>query len=228
MKLILFDIDGTLLTSTGVGRDAVLVALEQVCGRSIISDGVSFAGRTDPAIIRDLLTANDVAPADINEILPVCMEAYASSLMHLLTPSSVYVFPGAADLVRSLHEADGVLLGLLTGNMRETAYLKLHAAGLGSFFEFGAFGSDRETRNDLPGIAAERAHAFCGELFPPEKTVIIGDTPHDIECGRLHGAHCIGVSTGPFSRAELASHKPDLLLNDFTDPSELFAFLEGI
>jgi len=228
LKLILFDIDGTLLTSIGTGRNAVLEAMENVCGRPITVDGIQFAGRTDPAIIRDILTLNEIVSEEAETMIPAVLEAYISSLMRLLTPSSVRVFPGVMNLVRTLHASDDLVLGLLTGNLRETAYLKLHAAGLGSFFRFGAFGSDRELRNDLPEVAAERALSITGLKFTPEKTIVIGDTPHDFECGRVHGAYCIGVSTGNFSRNELAEHGPDLLMDDFTDPSELYEFIDQV
>ena len=228
MKLILFDIDGTLLTSIGTGRNAVLEAMENVCGRPIAVDGVQFAGRTDPAIIRDILARNEIRGEEVERLLPQVLDAYISSLMRILTPSSVRIFPGVMNLVRNLHSSENLVLGLLTGNLRETAYLKLHAAGLGSFFRFGAFGSDRELRNDLPEVAAERALSITGLRFTPEKTIVIGDTPHDFECGRVHGAHCIGVSTGTFNRDELAEHGPDLLMDDFTDPSELYTFINQV
>ena len=228
MKLILFDIDGTLLTSIGTGRNAVLEALEKVCDRPIVVDGVQFAGRTDPAIIRDILARNEIKGEEVENLLPQVLDAYTSSLMRILTPSSVRIFPGVMKLVRNLHSSETLVLGLLTGNLRETAYLKLHAAGLGSFFRFGAVGSDRELRNDLPEVAAERALSITGLKFAPEKTIVIGDTPHDFECGRVHGAHFIGVSTGKFSRDELAQHEPDLLMDDFTDPSELYAFIDQV
>ncbi len=227
LKLILFDIDGTLLTSIGTGRRALMEAIQSVCGRSIAVDGVQFAGRTDPAIIRDLMARNEIQSDEAEKLLPAVLEVYTSTLMNLLTPSSVRVYPGVMNLVRKLHSSEDLVLGLLTGNLRETAYLKLHAAGLGSFFPFGAFGSDRELRNDLPEVAAERATATTGHIFAPHKTIVIGDTPLDFECARVHGARCVGVSTGPYSRDELAEHAPDLLMDDFSDPSELYAFIRA-
>jgi len=226
MKLVLFDIDGTLLTSIGAGRNAVKESMERVCDQEISLKGVPFAGRTDPAILRDLLLVNGFTDEKAREILQDCLAAYTSALMRHLTPSGVKIYPGVRELVREMAAEESIVLGLLTGNLRDTAYLKLHAAGLGSYFAFGAFGSDRELRNELPAVAAARALEHTGLTFQPDKTFIIGDTPHDFECGRTHGAHCIGVSTGLFSHEELATHGPDLLLTDFSDPAALYAYMD--
>ncbi len=225
MKLVLFDIDGTLLSSTGAGKTAIKNSIENVCGRGIQLRGVQFAGRTDPAIVRDLLLVNGFMDDEAENMLADCLKAYTASLMRHLTPSDVHVYPGVRDLVRSMAKDQEISLGLLTGNLQDTAYLKLHAAGLGSYFSFGAFGSDREHRNELPAVAAERAFQQTGLKFEANQMFIIGDTPADFECGRSHGAHCIGVSTGIFSHEQLASHEPDLLLTDFSEPSALFAYL---
>jgi phosphoglycolate phosphatase len=226
MKLVLFDIDGTLLTSIGAGRNAVKESMERVCDQEILIEGVQFAGRTDPAILRDLLLVNGFSDERARELLDDCLAAYTSVLMRHLTPSGVHIYPGVRDLVRKMAVDENVVLGLLTGNLRDTAYLKLHAAGLGSYVAFGAFGSDRELRNELPAVAATRAFEHTGLSFKPEKMFIIGDTPHDFECGRSHGAHCIGVSTGLFSHEELATHGPDLLMEDFSDPAALYAYID--
>jgi phosphoglycolate phosphatase len=226
MKLVLFDIDGTLLTSTGAGRNAVKESMERVCEREIQVKDVQFAGRTDPAIIRDLLLVNGFGEEEAQAVLADCLSAYTSALMHHLTPAGIKIYPGVRHLVRSMAADGEIVLALLTGNLRDTAYLKLHAAGLGSFFEFGAFGSDRELRNDLPAVATKKALHHTGIDFAPSEVFIIGDTPHDFACARAHGAHAIGVSTGFFPHEELAGHDPDLLMSDFSDPSALYAYLD--
>ena len=225
MKLVLFDIDGTLLTSIGAGRNAVLESMEAICGQAISIDGVEFAGRTDPAILQDILEVNDLWTLNGQDLLQECLRAYADVLKERLHPEGVRVFPGVRGLVDTLAGAPDVVLGLLTGNMQETAFMKLEAAGLHRYFSFGAFGSDHPMRNELPPIAMERALISSGHSFTPDRTFVIGDTPYDFECGRAHGTHCIGVSTGIFSRDELAVHGPDLLVADFADPTELLDYL---
>lgn len=228
MKLVLFDIDGTILKSRRVGRKAVALALRQVSGRSIDSTGVSFAGRTDPQIMRDLLRGACFSETEIDDVIIECLKSYVAVLMQMLTPSMITILPGIQSLIHVLHKRSDVALGLLTGNLQDTAFLKLHAAGLGSFFSFGAFGSDREDRNELPLLAAERAAITFGTQFAVEKTVIVGDTPNDIQCAAGYGAQSVAVCTGYFSRSELDPFNADLLVDDFVDPSPLFALLDDL
>ncbi len=225
---MLFDIDGTIITSRGAGLAAVSEALELVCGVQIVTDGISFAGRTDPAIMRDLLSAAGLSESRIEDVVDDCLNTYISVMMRKLTPSAITVLPGVQSLIRRLHTRGDVVLGLLTGNLQDTAYLKLHAAGLGSYFTFGAFGSDEDNRNQLPEVAASRAKSMSGYTFYGSSTVIIGDTPSDIVCAKDFGAYSIGVCTGFFERCELEPFGADLLLDDLSDPDSVVDFIDRI
>ncbi len=216
-KLLLFDIDGTMLRVRGAARQAMEQALARLFGRSVHTDGVSFAGRTDPQIFHDVLLRNGCSASDAAARLPEAMACYVETARRLIQPRHVEVLPGVRALIEALAAAPQVQLALLTGNLEATAYLKLDAAGLAGFFPFGAFGSDHADRAQLPPVAVRRAHAFAGHAYAGKDVVIIGDTQHDILCGRGIGAYAVGVCTGHFSRAELTPHAPDLLLDDLRD-----------
>jgi phosphoglycolate phosphatase-like HAD superfamily hydrolase len=202
--LLLFDIDGTLLLkATAAHVAAVHEALREVYG---ITDPrgakVEAAGRTDVEIARDISLLSGVSAERFDDgrddFRAACVAAYAR-----LCPDdlSAYVAPGVPDVLDALHGRDGVILGLLTGNLEPVARLKLARAGLGDYFEpgVGGFGSDHEDRTELPAIARARAGGY-----PRAQTVIIGDTPRDIACARADGLRCIAVATGPFTAAQLA------------------------
>ena len=142
-----------------------------------------------------------------------------------LRPEGVTALPGIVDLVAHLDEAADVQLALLTGNIEPMAYAKLGAVGLDGYFPFGAFGSDSPRRPDLPAIAVERAQAHTGRRFSGKDVVIIGDTEHDIACGRGIGAFSVGVCTGRYGRGELERHGPDVLLDSLADRA---GFLERV
>lgn len=217
MKLLLFDIDGTLLQTQGVGRTMVAEALSEVCGRPISTEGISFSGRTDPQIFLEALTRNGYTEPDAEALLPDAFAVYVERMRQSLQPEAVEVMPGAHALLAYLAEESHVQLALLTGNLEPTAYLKLEAAGLAGYFPFGAFGSDHADRPALPAIAVQRARAHTNHDFIGKNVVIIGDTEHDIRCGDTIGAFSVGVCTGHFTRTDLEQHLPDLLLDDLSD-----------
>lgn len=225
MVLVLFDIDGTLLTSNGLGRGALFEALSDACNTRLCTDNVSFSGRTDPAIVRDILKNTGLSPAQIEKMMPVCLQRYVDVMAQALTPQSVNLLPGVYDLLTTLADREEFKLGVITGNLKQTAYLKLEAANIASFFPFGAFGSDNEDRNELPAMAHRRAEAHHQRRFKKSFTAIIGDTEHDIRCSRHFGAHAIAVSTGRASTQELANHNPDLLLKSLSSPARLIEYL---
>jgi phosphoglycolate phosphatase-like HAD superfamily hydrolase len=217
MKLLLFDIDGTLLRTQGVGRQSVTSALSEVCERPISTESVSFSGRTDPQIFREALTRNGCSEVDAEALLPDAFAVYVETMRRLLEPETVDVMPGVHNLLAHLAMQPDVQLALLTGNLEATAYLKLEAVGLASYFPFGAFGSDHADRPALPAVAVQRALAHTGHPYAGKNVVIIGDTEHDIRCGQGIGAFSVGVCTGHFARIDLESHFPDLLLDDLSD-----------
>jgi phosphoglycolate phosphatase len=218
VRLLLFDIDGTLLSARGAGRRAVKGALERIYGTAGVIDAYDLRGKTDPRIVFDVLEAAGIAPERIRERLDEFFEAYARGLAEEVGEGeNIVTLPGVATLVRQLGEMSGVLLGLLTGNIEEGARIKLNPTGLWPHFLVGAFGSDDADRRRLPSLAARRAHAQVGYPFRPDEVVVIGDTPLDIDCARAFGAVAVAVATGYHTRAELLSHGPDLIFDDFSD-----------
>lgn len=217
MRLLLFDIDGTLVRVNDAGREAVTQALSSLTDRPLSLDGVPFSGRTDPAIIEAVLAHNGLPTSEamVEEVI----SAYVDTMRTTLTPADVDVLPGVSPLLPQLHDHPDFHLGLVTGNVEPIAYEKLGARDLADYFSVGAFGSDHAERNRLPELAIRRARDHAGQAFrPTEQTIIIGDTPHDIECARATGARVVAVSTGRYSRDELFQHDPDLLLDTLPAP----------
>lgn len=215
MKLLLFDIDGTLVHANGSGRTAIEQALTDVFDRPISTDSVTFSGRTDPGIMRDILQANDVAATASN--IDRALHAYETIVLDQGNPNDVTLIPGAAPLLDRLATRADVTLALLTGNIRSTAFWKLEAVDLDRHFVFGAFGSDHGDRHQLPPVAVRRAQEHTGHTFVGSDVVIIGDTEHDIQCGRSIGAFSVGVCTGSYSRVDLRPYNPNVLLDTLQD-----------
>lgn len=215
MKLLLFDIDGTLLTANGTGRTSIESALSRQFGHPVTTDAVSFSGKTDPQIMAEVLQQNGIEPTEAH--IATALATYQEIAHAALSERDVSVLPGVEELVDGLARHEGVHLGIVTGNVERMAYRKLQAARLDTFFPFGAFGSDHADRNRLPPLAIDRAATHTGRRFDGADVVIVGDTARDIECGARAGAYVVGVCTGHYSRADLAPHGPDLLLDDLRD-----------
>jgi len=228
MPLLLFDIDGTLLLSDGVGRRTIREALSDIVGRPVSSDTVSFSGRTDPAIMRDVLLESGCSPEEAEELLPVCLQTFAAIFRDRVQPSHMTVLPGVVELLDTIVERYDRKLGLVTGNLDVTAEAKLRAGGLDGYFSFGAYGSDHEDRNQLPALAMERARAHGHDPLRAERTVVIGDTEHDIGCSRHAGISVVAVATGKIPYETLDSHAPDLLLKDLSVHDEILRFLDEV
>jgi phosphoglycolate phosphatase len=225
MKLLLFDIDGTMLFTRGVGRRAMERSIQQLIGRPVTTQGVDFSGRTDPQIMRDILLLNGVPEAKIEGLLTETLTLFVEHFSDLIAPGDTTMLPGVDTLVKRLAERDDVQLALLTGNLHPTAYLKVGAIGLAEYFPFGAFGSDHHDRYQLPPFALDRAKAHTARRFEGKDIVIIGDTKHDILCGRSLNVFSVAVCTGHHTRDFLVSHGPDLLLEDLSDAD---AFIEQV
>lgn len=203
VRLVLFDIDGTILRSNGAGRRAMLVALREVFGSPGPEDH-RYDGKTDPQIVREVMRLEGHHDAHIDERMDALMSLYLSRLEHELKHVDTLVHPGIFELLDALEERRDTILGLLTGNLRDGAYAKLRAAGIDpERFRVGAFGSDHELRPELPALAQRRARAELGVNLEGEDLVVIGDTPADIECGRSIGVRAIGVATGAYTVDEL-------------------------
>jgi phosphoglycolate phosphatase-like HAD superfamily hydrolase len=226
MRLVLFDIDGTLLIARGAGRRALAAALKGVYGTAGDIDGYDLRGQTDPRIVFDVMEGAGLEREAVRERLDDCFEAYARGLAAEIGDGDMVVtLPGIGDLVRRLHGEAEVLLGLLTGNIEAGARIKLGPTGLLPYFRLGAYGSDHLDRRQLPSLAARRAHALVGVPFAPDQVLVIGDTPRDIECARHFGAVAVAVATGQYTREALEAERPDLLFSNFADVDDALAKL---
>ncbi len=224
-KLVLFDIDGTILSTRGVGTRSVLGAMKSVFGREVaVADGYSMGGKTDTQIVMELLEKAGVSREETLEKLGQLWELYTSRLereIHLCDPT---VHPGVPELLERLEPH--VLLGLLTGNVERGAWIKVGRVGLEGYFRMGAFGDRAAERRLLPAIAVRKAEALMGRRFDGKEIVIIGDTPNDILCGRHLGVKAVAVATGSYSLGELAEYEPDYLFENLGDTAAAEAILE--
>lgn len=219
MKLVLFDIDGTLLSSDGAGRRAMESALTAVFG-SAGAAGYRYDGKTDRQIARELMRELGHADDHIDERMEQLFALYLDALRAELAEgeTQVAVLPGVPELLDALEARSDVVLGLLTGNLAEGAAVKLGTAGIDiARFRVNAFGSDHESRPELPVLAQTRARELLGLEVQGERVVIIGDTPFDVDCGRAIGARAIAVATGRYDVAALAAHRPAALFADLSD-----------
>jgi phosphoglycolate phosphatase len=218
-RLVLFDIDGTLLSAEGAGARAVREAMLEVYGETGSIGGYNMGGRTDPQIVRELLTPVGYSVEEVEAGLEALWEAYVRNLRVEIAKAKVRALPGIPALLDRLEESgDPTVLGLLTGNVEEGARLKVDAAGLGfDRFRVGAYGSDHWQRPELPAVAARRAKEKTGLGFEGKEIVIIGDTPFDISCGAHLGVRTIATATGTHSTDDLARHNPDYLFDDLSD-----------
>ena len=229
MKLVLFDIDGTMLLTAGAGRRAIVAAISEEVGPGAALHQVRFDGKTDPQIVTELLEAAGYSgPHQPDRVDALCLR-YVELLEHELQhPSSrTTVMPGILPLLDRLEE-EAVVLGLLTGNVARGAELKLRSGGLDpGRFRVGAYGSDSAHRPDLPPIAARRAEPYFGRVPSGADVVIIGDTPADIACGACINARAVGVATGAYSVADLAACGPHAAFENLSDTDRVLEAILG-
>jgi phosphoglycolate phosphatase len=227
-RLVLFDIDGTLLHSGGCGRAATRLALLEVFGTTGALDEVNFAGKTDWQILLEVLEPVGLSPAQVKDQIRQHDAVVARHLAGIIHEFPVQPCIGAPDIVAALRANPAVVLGLVTGNMAGLVPIKLRAAGYDpAHFVIGAFGSEGRERSMLPPLALERARAFSGLAFEPDQIVIIGDTPGDIACAASIGARTVAVATGPFSVDELRSYRPDHVFDTLADRAAVLAAILG-
>ncbi len=217
MHVCLFDIDGTLIASGGAGKAALEAALAEEFGVTRIIDKLKLSGRTDRAIIADLFRLHviDDTPENHRRL----RDAYLRHLPHFLHAGRV--LPGIAELLVHLDERADVAVGLLTGNVRAGAKVKLGYFGLYDYFAFGGYGDHHLDRDDVAREALAEVRRHLNGSVHPERIWVIGDTPLDIRCARAIGARAVAVATGWHRLEELAEHTPDLLLTDLSDPEPL-------
>lgn len=210
MRLVLFDIDGTLLSSEGLGRASMQRALSEVFG-SPGSPSYRYDGKTDKQIVRDVMRLEGLSDEHIDSRMERLIGLYLDGLRTGAKSGKFNVRPldGVVELLDALEARKDIVLGLLTGNVEPGARVKLSAAGLDpDRFRVNAFGSDHEHRPQLPAIAQRRASETLGLDIAGERLIVIGDTPADIECGRSLGARAIGVASGHYTVEQLEAHDP--------------------
>lgn len=226
-KLILWDIDGTLIVSHGAGVRAMELALTKRFGVTCDLRQIDWAGRTDSWITGAVfkLVGLPDTPQNAHDYL----EAYLELLPRELRDGPQgRVLPGVFELLETLHRRPDVAQGLLTGNLRRGAEFKLTHYKVWHYFEFGAFADDSPQRNDLGPHALRRAKEKHAVEFSPAETFIIGDTPHDIACGQVIGAKTIAVATGKYSVAELQAHAPTAVFEDFADTAAFLRVVDAV
>jgi phosphoglycolate phosphatase len=218
-RLILWDIDSTLVNTGAAGQGALVRATIEWFGGDGDLNGVEIAGRTDRAIAHQILEKYGKPVTDEN--VEAFLDRYVALLPEELPMRNGRVLPGIRELLEDLAGQPDKTLGLLTGNLRRGAQLKLEHYRLWQFFSFGAFADDHHDRNALGPCAVSRAveHAACD--FSPEQIDVVGDTGHDIACGKAFGARTIAVATGSWSRERLEKYEPDFLFDDLSNVNEV-------
>lgn len=224
-RLLLFDIDGTIITSGGAGEQALRDAIKERFGKDEDFSDIVIAGATD-ARLADLILEKHNVP-NTPENVSALLDSYLHHLPARLPKHQGRVLPGIIELLDRLKTCDDCVLALLTGNLRRGAEIKLTHYGVWDYFEFGAFADDHPDRNELGKFAAARALEAHGEEFPPERIYVIGDTPRDVECGRAIGAKTVAIATGNYPIAMLEAHQPDFLFGDLSDTDAVLAALLG-
>ena len=215
VKLVLFDIDGTLVRTGHAGTQAFAKTFATEFNAKNGLDKMRFAGRTDFSLVREGFQHNDIAATPEN--FERFFERYTFWLDHILARSQTEICRGVWEMLRALQSLPRPpVLGLLTGNIRLGAEIKLRHFGLWEQFEFGGFADDHEERDLIADAAHHRSHRVLGKKLRGEEMVVVGDTPFDIRCGRAIGARVLAVATGGSTLEELKKHAPDWAVSDLT------------
>ena len=228
MQLILWDIDGTLVSTAGHGRYAFFEAFEAVFGRTVEDDPpVAMGGRTDHSIALEILELGGIDDAErhlpaMYDALHEALNARAADIAREGAPQ-----PGAREAIAAIDKSGDAIQSLLTGNIEPNAHVKLGAFGLDEMLEMdiGGYGSDHGIRAELVAIARGKTRAKHGVEIPPRDVTLIGDTPLDIEAAHTSGARALAVATGPYTLAELEQAQPEVALEDLTNTAAVLAAL---
>jgi phosphoglycolate phosphatase len=226
-RLVLFDIDGTLITDGGAARDAFADALALVYGYDGDINRYDFSGRTDPQITHMVLRDAGLAPETIDQRLDDLWREYLQRLERNMGNGRVRALPGMQALLDVLASNERVTLALLTGNIEPGARLKLAPPALNGYFAFGAFGSDSADRQKLPPIAVERASAIDGYRFTGADVVILGDSIYDVRCGVPYEATTIAIASGKTRGETLRAEKPTHFFDSAEDTDALVKAIVG-
>jgi phosphoglycolate phosphatase len=229
-RLILWDIDGTMLTTGPVGRIALELGARRAAGLDEVPH-VEMSGKTDPLIVRELFTTAGLAPADIDRLLPMALEEAKAVLVaekERMRDEGV-VHPGVRELLGALAGVDGVRQSLLTGNVAANAIVKVQTFGLDRHLDpdIGAYGTDHPERDGLVPIALERVKERRGESFSRGEVWVIGDTDRDLSCARAGGVRCMIVGTGHAGFDAVRSLEADALVENLADTELVMEMLVG-
>ncbi len=223
--ILLFDIDGTLLMSGGAGNRALNRAFQEKFRIFKAMESITPDGKTDPAIVREVFKTKLQREPSTKEREEL-QNAYLRYLFEEVQTSKGYrLLPGVLSLLEDASQRSGLLLGLLTGNWKQGAEIKLERSHLKRFFPFGGFGSDAEDRGEIARLAVCRGREYAEELVPDDRIFVIGDTLYDIRCARAAGVKAIAVATGSASVEDLALHQPDHVLKDLSSPEQFWAII---
>ena len=222
-RLLLFDIDGTLIHSAGAGVQSLRHTLKDRFGIEDDLADIEIAGMTDSGIVMSILNKHKIPPT--NEYIASFLDTYVHFLSLELPRRTGNLLPGVLELLNKLKQRPHLILGLLTGNVSRGAQLKLEHYGVWHFFEFGAFADDHHDRNQLGPFARARARQRHGCEFPANQIDVIGDTPRDIACGKAFGARTVAIATGSWPKQQLAAHRPDFLFDDLSNVDEVIEIL---
>jgi phosphoglycolate phosphatase len=228
-RLVLFDIDGTILSSSGAGRVAMERALRDTFGTPGDPE-YHYDGKTDRQIVRESMRLAEISEADIDAKIDLAMERYIAGLHDTLNDDThpVQIYEGIESLIDAVDTRHDLTLGLLTGNVERGARLKLTAAGIDfDRFIVNAFGSDHEVRGELPGVAHRRMRDVLGVELPGRDVIVIGDTPADVQCGRTLGARAIAVATGRYSIDDLRMHDPYAVFETLGDTDTILRLIDA-
>jgi len=225
MKLILFDIDGTLLKAGGIVREAMGDALEEVFDTKGAIIDASFIGATDLGVVHDLMGRKGFKTDVINSRFPRLLEIYGRVLKEKLSTWDKFTLcPGVPEVLDKL-KLDGALLGLVTGNCQVGAMVKLERGGLGRYFSFGAFGDETSDRSRICRLAHERGEREAGCSIPKDDVILVGDSPNDIKAGKGYGIKILAVSSGWIGEEELEKLEPTWLCPDLGNVDEIAGLL---
>ncbi|HJX24547.1 MAG TPA: HAD hydrolase-like protein [Chthoniobacterales bacterium] len=222
-RLLLFDIDGTLVSTGGAGVRALKLVIEKRYGVHDDLHDIEIAGRTDSGIAASIL--KKYGTNETNGKVTDFLDEYIGFLQQTVSTTDGQVLPGMSEILTRMKTRPDRVLGLLTGNIKRGAELKLQHYGLWDFFEFGAFADDHHDRNQLGEFARARAKEKHGHDFDAAQIDVIGDTGHDVACGKAFGARTVAIATGSWSREQLAAHKPDFLFDDLANVGEVMRVL---
>src|SRR2546425_7859776 len=219
--IVLFDIDGTLLTTAGAARAAFARGLTEAAGRPINPDGYSFSGRTDPQIARDILSSHGLSETELGTAIPESIRLYLKYFAGAPSLDKARLLPGVTDLLNALSRRGGARTALLTGNVEPGARLKLGHFGIAGYFDFSlsCFGSDDADRYRLPALALERARRHVGREVAGNQLVVVGDSEHDVLCGKSIGARSGAGCTGWTPAPVLRSPRPGAPLRGLSAPA---------